>query len=78
MKKKRICCSGPLFCAEEVGGMSAIAKVLEDAGFQTFLPHRKCAESNFIWEEYFIGYGELAGKHREEAVVGRSAQSGNC
>ena len=40
MEKYRIYCSGPLFCAEEVGGMSAIAKVLEDAGFQTFLPHR--------------------------------------
>ncbi len=40
MERYRIYCSGPLFCAEEVGGMSAIAKVLEDAGFQTFLPHR--------------------------------------
>ncbi len=40
MVKYRIYCSGPLFCAEEIGGMSAIAKVLEDAGFQTFLPHR--------------------------------------
>jgi nucleoside 2-deoxyribosyltransferase len=40
MEKYRIYCSGPLFCAEEIGGMSAIAKVLEDAGFQTFLPHR--------------------------------------
>ena len=40
MRENRIYCSGPLFCAEEVGGMSAIAKVLEDAGFQTFLPHR--------------------------------------
>ena len=40
MKKHRIYCSGPLFCAEEVGGMSAIAKVVEDAGFETFLPHR--------------------------------------
>lgn len=39
-EKHRIYCSGPLFCAEEIGGMSAIAKVLEDAGFQTFLPHR--------------------------------------
>src|SRR5664280_392083 len=39
MEKNRIYCSGPLFCAEEVGGMSAIAKVLEDACFQTFLPH---------------------------------------
>jgi nucleoside 2-deoxyribosyltransferase len=45
MEKKRIYCSGPLFCAEEVGGMSAIAKVLEDAGFQTFLPHRDGIEA---------------------------------
>jgi nucleoside 2-deoxyribosyltransferase len=45
MGKKRIYCSGPLFCAEEVGGMSAIAKVLEDAGFQTFLPHRDGIEA---------------------------------
>jgi nucleoside 2-deoxyribosyltransferase len=45
MEKNRIYCSGPLFCAEEVGGMSAIAKVLEDAGFQTFLPHRDGLES---------------------------------
>lgn len=36
----RIYCSGPLFCAEEVGGMTAIARVLEGAGFDTFLPHR--------------------------------------
>jgi nucleoside 2-deoxyribosyltransferase len=40
MNENRIYCSGPLFCAEEVGGMSAIARVLEAAGFQTFLPHR--------------------------------------
>jgi nucleoside 2-deoxyribosyltransferase len=40
MKTYRIYCSGPLFCAAEIGGMSAIAKILEDAGFQTFLPHR--------------------------------------
>jgi nucleoside 2-deoxyribosyltransferase len=45
MEKNRIYCSGPLFCAEEVGGMNAIAKVLEDAGFQTFLPHRDGLES---------------------------------
>jgi nucleoside 2-deoxyribosyltransferase len=45
MEKKRIYCSGPLFCAEEVGCMSAIAKVLEDAGFQTFLPHRDGIEA---------------------------------
>lgn len=33
-------CSGPLFCPEEIGGMTAIADVLEDAGYGTFLPHR--------------------------------------
>ena len=36
----RIYCSGPLFCAEEVGGMTAIARALEQSGFDTFLPHR--------------------------------------
>lgn len=36
----RIYCSGPLFCAEEVGGMTAIAHTLEHAGHDTFLPHR--------------------------------------
>ncbi len=45
MEKHRIYCSGPLFCAEEIGGMNAMAKVLEDAGFQTFLPHRDGLES---------------------------------
>lgn len=45
MEKSRIYCSGPLFCAEEVGGMSAIAKVIEDAGFQTFVPHRDGLEA---------------------------------
>ena len=45
MGKNRIYCSGPLFCAEEVGGMNAIAKVLEDAGFRTFLPHRDGLEA---------------------------------
>lgn len=38
--KPRVYCSGPLFCAEEVGGMTAIARALEGAGFETFLPHR--------------------------------------
>ena len=37
---KNVYCSGPLFCPEEIAGMNAIAKVLEDAGFGTFLPHR--------------------------------------
>jgi nucleoside 2-deoxyribosyltransferase len=45
MEKNRIYCSVPLFCAEEVGGMNAIAKVLEKAGFQTFLPHRDGLEA---------------------------------
>lgn len=45
MKKYRIYCSGPLFCAEEVGGMNAIAKILEDNDFKTFLPHRDGIES---------------------------------
>jgi nucleoside 2-deoxyribosyltransferase len=36
----KIYCSGPLFCAEEVGGMQAIADTFEQAGMRTFLPHR--------------------------------------
>jgi nucleoside 2-deoxyribosyltransferase len=48
MGKYRIYCSGPLFCAEEIGGMSAIAKVLEDAGFRTFLPHRDGMEAYIL------------------------------
>ncbi len=50
MEKHRIYCSGPVFCAEEIGGMSALAKVLEEAGFQTFLPHRDGLES------YVLGF----------------------
>lgn len=53
MEKKRIYCSGPLFCAEEIGGMSAIAGVLEDAGFQTFLPHRDGLE------RYLVRFGKM-------------------
>ncbi len=48
MGKYRIYCSGPLFCAEEIGGMNAIAKVLEDAGFRTFLPHRDGMEAYIL------------------------------
>jgi len=33
-------CSGPLFSPEEIGGMTAVAEVLEAAGCRTFLPHR--------------------------------------
>ena len=39
-RKRYVYCSGPLFCPEEIGGMSAIAAVLEEAGYGTFLPHR--------------------------------------
>ena len=38
-------CSGPLFCAEEIGVMSDIAEVLEEAGYGTFLPHRDGVEA---------------------------------
>lgn len=38
-------CSGPLFCPEEVAGMAAIARRLEDAGIGTFLPHRDGIEA---------------------------------
>jgi nucleoside 2-deoxyribosyltransferase len=48
MGKYRIYCSGPLFCAEEVGGMRAIADVLEKTGFQTFLPHRDGIEAHVM------------------------------
>jgi nucleoside 2-deoxyribosyltransferase len=43
--RHRIYCSGPLFCAEEAGAMTAIAQTLERAGFDTFLPHRDGLES---------------------------------
>ena len=45
MAGHRIYCSGPLFCAEEVGGMNALAKVVENAGYETFLPHRDGLEA---------------------------------
>lgn len=49
----RVYCSGPLFCAEEVGGMTAIARTLETAGFETFLPHRDGLEP------YLLRFGDL-------------------
>ncbi len=45
MPATRIYCSGPLFSPEEVGGMTAIARVLEQAGHATFLPHRDGLEA---------------------------------
>lgn len=50
----RIYCSGPLFCAEEVGGMTAISNVLEQAGHHTFLPHRDGLEP------YVLRFGNSA------------------
>jgi len=47
---KSVYCSGPLFCPEEIAGMNAIAKVLEDAGYGTFLPHRDGLE------RYVLGF----------------------
>lgn len=50
----RIYCSGPLFCAEEVGGMTAIGNALEQAGYSTFLPHRDGLEP------YVLRFGDSA------------------
>jgi len=50
----KVYCSGPLFCAEEVGGMGAIAQVLEAKGMQTFLPHRDGLEP------YVMRYGNAS------------------
>ena len=36
----RVYCSGPLFSAEEIGAMNALAAALEAGGYETFLPHR--------------------------------------
>jgi nucleoside 2-deoxyribosyltransferase len=41
-------CSGPLFCPEEIGSMAAISNVIENAGFQTFLPHRDGLEAYIL------------------------------
>lgn len=40
-----IYCSGPLFSPEERAGMQALARVVEQAGYRTFLPHRDGLES---------------------------------
>lgn len=50
----RVYCSGPLFCAEEVGGMTALAHTLEHAGYDTFLPHRDGLEP------YVLRFGNSA------------------
>jgi nucleoside 2-deoxyribosyltransferase len=47
-KTQIVYCSGPLFCPEEIGSMTAISTVLENAGFQTFLPHRDGLEAYIL------------------------------
>ncbi len=45
---KYVYCSGPLFCPEEIGGMTAISNILEDHGYGTFLPHRDGLEAHVM------------------------------
>jgi nucleoside 2-deoxyribosyltransferase len=65
---KYIYCSGPLFCPEEIAGMSAMARILEDAGFTTFLPHRDGIERlvmglvNTPFNTNFLGSREIIDK----------------
>jgi nucleoside 2-deoxyribosyltransferase len=40
-----IYCSGPLFCRGEILAMAEIARVLEDAGYDTYLPQRDGLEA---------------------------------
>ena len=46
--KKVIYCSGPLFSPEDLRAMSEIAGVLEDSGFDTFLPQRDGLEAFIV------------------------------
>ncbi|MBW1989282.1 MAG: nucleoside 2-deoxyribosyltransferase [Deltaproteobacteria bacterium] len=46
--KTIVYCSGPLFCPEERRGMEDVARVLEAAGYKTFLPHRDGLESHVL------------------------------
>ncbi len=43
--RRRAYCSGPLFCPEEATAMYDIASVLEENGFETFLPQRDGVEA---------------------------------
>lgn len=45
MKKKIVYCSGPLFSPEDLHAMAQIAHVLENNGYETFLPQRDGLES---------------------------------
>jgi nucleoside 2-deoxyribosyltransferase len=47
-KDKRVYCSGPLFCPEEIAAMTAIAEALEASGYETFLPHRDGLEAHLL------------------------------
>lgn len=44
-RKPVVYCSGALFCPAEVRDMERIARALEEAGFETFLPHRDGLEA---------------------------------
>jgi len=69
-RRTRVYCSGPLFCPEEMAGMTAIADVLEQAGYDTFLPHRdglepyvlKAAGDPLLGNAAFRGLHRVAGK----------------
>jgi nucleoside 2-deoxyribosyltransferase len=45
MSTQVIYCSGPLFSPEEQAAMSRIARILEQVGYGTFLPHRDGLET---------------------------------
>jgi len=44
LKKKKVYCSGALFCPGEINMMAKIAVLLEKSGFDVFLPHRDGVE----------------------------------
>lgn len=46
--KKIVYVSGPIFCPEEVGNLGEIAKLLEEKGYLTYLPHRDGLESCLV------------------------------
>jgi nucleoside 2-deoxyribosyltransferase len=58
-----IYCSGPLFCPEEQGGMAALARALEAAGYATFLPQRDGLEAYLLrFVDSPLNVGPLAGR----------------
>ena len=58
-----IYCSGPLFCPEEQGGMAALARAIEAAGYGTFLPQRDGLEAYLLrFVDSPLKLGPLAGR----------------